>query len=159
MTIRLRHARKSDCELLFDWVNDPSVRRSAFNQETIDYSQHQAWFNSKLLNDCTEIFIAEQHGSALGQVRFEIDGTAAEIDVSIASTHRGRNLAWELIKTACSEIFQLRPPVEKIVAHIKTDNHASTRSFAKAGFSSPVSATHNGFRCLEMELKRGTITI
>ncbi len=159
MKIRLRKAKHSDCELLFNWVNDPTVRQSAFNQELIEFPKHKAWLNSKLLSSNTQIFIGELHETAIGQVRFEITDSNAEIDVSIASTHRRLNLAYKLIKMSCSAIFKMHPTIEQVVAHIKKDNQASIKTFEKAGFSSPISTTHNGFRCVVMTLKRQVITV
>jgi len=42
--VTLRTASLADCELVFDWANDPVTRAMSFNQAQITRAEHVAWF-------------------------------------------------------------------------------------------------------------------
>ncbi len=41
----LRNAEYTDCEHIFYWANDPTVRANAFNSNLIEFEDHKAWFH------------------------------------------------------------------------------------------------------------------
>ncbi|MBI4644486.1 MAG: UDP-2,4-diacetamido-2,4,6-trideoxy-beta-L-altropyranose hydrolase, partial [Deltaproteobacteria bacterium] len=47
-TITLRAAVKDDCRMLWEWANDPEVRKNSFSSDPIPWEQHVSWFESKL---------------------------------------------------------------------------------------------------------------
>jgi len=67
-------------------------------------------------------------------VRFdEIEPTTMEIGVSIAAIHRGRHLAASLVVAGCLAVAR-EGLVQAVHARIKSENTASIRAFAAAGF-------------------------
>ena len=117
--VSFRAATCEDVNLLFRWVNNPEVRKNAFSQRKIGYSEHQRWFDKKLGNECSKIFIFTLGSQPVGQVRFEInrDGTA-EIDVSIDRDYRGKGLAGNILHIA-SEFAVTQLGISTIFTHIK----------------------------------------
>lgn len=159
MNIRMRPAEQADCELLFRWVNDSQVRQSSFSAAPITTLQHKEWFSRKLESlDCI-ILIGLYDDEPFGQVRFDVEGESAEIDVSVEYRFRGRQLAPKLIAEACNSVFQKISSLENIYAHIKQDNRASLIAFDKAGFSEKRLVSYKGFSCFVMVLKRTTIAV
>ena len=133
--LNLRHAGIDDCRLLWEWVNEPSVRASAFSSETIPWDGHVKWLQNKLSSAQCIIYIgSDRVGLPVGQVRFDWDERGdAEIDVSIDKKMRGSGLGAALIRRAVNEIIKISN-VKCVRASIKQDNTASVSAFANAGF-------------------------
>jgi len=135
--IRLRPVQEQDCELVWKWTNDPDVRRSAFNSELILWEEHKRWFLKKLTDPhCFQYVALGNHGSPLGQIRFDIHDSIAEVDYSIDRNYRGLGLGAYLLK---SGFHILRSKIGKpltILGRAKKENILSHRVFMKTGFSS-----------------------
>ncbi|WP_342449232.1 UDP-2,4-diacetamido-2,4,6-trideoxy-beta-L-altropyranose hydrolase [Acetomicrobium sp. S15 = DSM 107314] len=132
--LRLRPACEEDCQLLWEWANDAQVRESAFCSVLIPWEEHVKWFNDKLSDPNCLVFIAEdQKGIPIGQIRFDIEGEQAEVDVSIDKGKRGLGYGAYIIENGVKELFQ-NTMVKTVHAFIKPDNISSTKSFEKAGF-------------------------
>ena len=133
--LTIRKANTEDCDLYYQWANDPLVRLQSFDTATIDYHAHVEWFNERINNPnfCFYIFHNEEHQN-IGQVRItkSKDNTAI-IGVSIDSMHRGSSYASQILDTA-SNIFLTEKPNYFLYAYIKSSNIASIYSFIKANF-------------------------
>jgi len=133
--IELRKPRQEDCKLLWKWVNDPMVRQSAFNSKQITWKEHKAWFSNKL-NDpqCVQYIALNGYDVSIGQIRFDIRESVAEIDYSIDKDFRGMGLGKMLLKSGieafCAEIEK---PIT-IQGRVKKENQPSNRAFKYAGF-------------------------
>ena len=132
-TLQLREASENDAKILFAWVNDPIVRASALSQDPIEWEGHETWFNKKLSDDSCFIFIAEDSGTAIGQIRFDIEGTKAEVDVHLAPDQRGKGYGSLLISEGAKKIFA-ESDINVINALVKEENEASKKVFLKAAF-------------------------
>ncbi len=143
-TLRLRSATAEDAKLIFDWANDPGVRAVSFSSEPIAWENHLTWFTAKLSDANYRIWVAEDAaGTPVGQVRFQIDGEAATISISLDAGQRGKNRGSLLIWAACRKIFA-ESALKEVLAYIKPDNQASIRAFEKAGFADWDEATVKG---------------
>ncbi|WP_307722598.1 UDP-2,4-diacetamido-2,4,6-trideoxy-beta-L-altropyranose hydrolase [Moorella sp. E306M] len=133
--IHLRPVFPEDCSLLWEWANDPVVRTCSFSSEPIPWIQHLKWFQSRRKDPNTVHFIATNEESCpIGQVRFDIHGTEAEISLSLCESFRGRGFGTKLIRLAVGELFRITPSVVTVHAYVKPTNQASIRAFEKAGF-------------------------
>lgn len=134
--LKLRQVNEQDCELLWNWVNDPVVRSASFSSDLISWEDHVNWFNNKLNSPNSYIFIAlNDQDKPIGQIRFDVNSKLqADIDLSINSEERGKNYASYMITLAVNYIFNYTE-ITFINAQIKSDNQASIKSFQKAGFS------------------------
>ena len=134
----LSRAREDDCELLYLWANEPSVREASFNSDPIGWYEHRQWFRGKIEDPSCTIFIAaDQSEQPLGMARFEIKVKEAVISVSLDSKVRGRGLGAKLIEKASKKMMILKN-IDKINAYIKIENAASVNAFTKAGYRNPV---------------------
>jgi UDP-2,4-diacetamido-2,4,6-trideoxy-beta-L-altropyranose hydrolase len=132
----LRPAREEDRSLLWEWANDPQVRRASFSSEPIRWEEHVGWFRSKMDDaNCTMLIVTDAEQRPVGQVRLEVNHEQAVVSVSIDREHRGKGLGSEAIHVACREVLAARG-IEKAHAYVKRDNTASIRSFQRAGFAS-----------------------
>jgi RimJ/RimL family protein N-acetyltransferase len=132
--LRIRPVTDQDARLLWEWVNEPGARASAFRSDPIPWEEHLAWFGRKAADRRCRMYVIEADGRPAGQVRFDIDDAGqAEVDISIAADCRGRGYGAEALRLACARVLADGQPT-KVVAHIKPHNVASARAFARAGF-------------------------
>jgi len=131
--LTLRQATEADCRLLWEWANDPVVRRWAFSEGPIPWETHTAWFASRLADPHAQIYLAFADDLPVGQVRFEGDGRAAEISVSVAVEARGRGWGPALVDAGVRKLFA-DTAVERVIARLRPGNTASQRAFVAASF-------------------------
>lgn len=147
-----RRADARDRERIFLWANDVRVRAMSFSTEPIAWQTHAAWFDVKIHDPECLFYIIEKEGEAIGQVRFEQDRSAeglAVISVSLAEQFRGVGLGSRAISSA-SELAFRTAGFAVIHAHIKPDNTASLRAFARAGYGGQEIVSHLGFDAVRM---------
>jgi UDP-2,4-diacetamido-2,4,6-trideoxy-beta-L-altropyranose hydrolase len=140
-TLRLRPAREDDRQLLWEWANDPEVRRASFSPDPIPWETHVTWLDAKLKPQdsglISSILIAEDdEGNPLGQIRFDPrpDGDW-EVATSLSRQARGRGVASEIIKSGVREILADNSSV-RIHAFVKPSNVVSLKAFERADFRS-----------------------
>ena len=133
--IDIRRAREEDCRPLWEWANDPVVRATAFNPAPIPWESHLRWFDAKLHDPASAIFVGlDPEGVPFGQVRFDWnDQGVAEIDVNVAQRRRHCGQGGALIRRAVQELLATSA-VRSVHARVKPQNQASLRAFEKAGF-------------------------
>ncbi len=130
----LRSAEKEDVKDLFRWRNDPLTRKHSFTTRPVPWKRHLKWFHQALNNPKRTILIAYDKGHhKIGQIRFDRSGKQAEISIIVASQHRGKGYALEILTLGCKTYIQ-NNPVSTLTAKIKHENAASLRIFLKAGF-------------------------
>jgi UDP-2,4-diacetamido-2,4,6-trideoxy-beta-L-altropyranose hydrolase len=132
--LTLRRAMTEDARLLWEWVNDPAVRASAFSTDPVPWEGHQGWFARRLADKDCVIFIGlDACDVPIGQVRFEGEAETATVDVSVAPNQRGKGYAPRLLRLAVATLFD-DPRWQTVQAWIKPENLASRQSFERAGF-------------------------
>ncbi len=134
--LTLRPATPEDARPLWRLTNDPAVRRVALvSADRIPWGSHLRWFRRRLASPGTCIWVLDFHGLVLAQIRCNRIGAAtAEISVSVAPAFRRRGLASRLVELTCSQARD-RLGVARLRAIVRTENLASARTFAKAGFT------------------------
>ena len=69
--LSLRKVIKTDEILLFDWTNDPDVRKWSFNKNSITLDVHKIWFKQKFDDVNVLMWIFEVNSKPAGMVRLE----------------------------------------------------------------------------------------
>lgn len=139
----LRTVQEADCERLWNWANDPEVRKRSYNPDPIPWGEHKDWFSEKLSDPSCKIFIAEDGGEPLGQARFDVEDNRAVISVVVDADKRGKGYGTALIKQGTERCLQATD-VDRVDAYIKRGNYASVRAFEKAGFQCRTETTVKG---------------
>jgi UDP-2,4-diacetamido-2,4,6-trideoxy-beta-L-altropyranose hydrolase len=156
-TITLRSAVKDDCRMLWEWANDPEVRKNSFSSAPIPWEQHLPWFETKLSDPRYLIFIILDRGNnPLGQVRFETVDLEATISVDIGRKHRHQGYGPAGIRTACRLLFR-EFKIIKVHAYVKPDNPASSRAFLQAGFKEMGAVVRKGVTAVHLVLERDVL--
>jgi UDP-2,4-diacetamido-2,4,6-trideoxy-beta-L-altropyranose hydrolase len=131
----LRSVVVEDCQMIWEWANDPTIRSASFSSEPISLERHSQWFRARLADSNCLFFIAlDADGFPIGQIRFELQATAAVVSVSLVSGQRGKGYGVYIIQAASRQVFE-STSVKLIHAYIKPDNLSSIGAFTKAGFA------------------------
>jgi RimJ/RimL family protein N-acetyltransferase len=134
--LSIRPVESTDCQLLWEWANDPAVRAASFHGEPIPWVVHEAWFGSRIRNSACRIYIVTADGAPIGQVRFERqrqESPMTTIDISLAQPCRRMGFGVEALQLACLEYR--RESRSCIAADVKSSNAASMKVFERAGFA------------------------
>lgn len=134
LSIDLRLVKREDCDLLFSWVNEEAVRRNAFNSNLISYEEHKKWFENKLKDENSIIYICYIQDKVIGQIRVDITGCSGVIDYSIAKEFRGKGYGTEVLKEITKELKRSRPWINRLAGRVKHNNSPSEKAFKKAGY-------------------------
>lgn len=145
----LRRAEWKDVDQLFQWANEEEVRKNSFSTAPIPYEEHKAWFEKKLKEEHTQIYIFCDGTLAVGALRLEFgkeegtEGEEAVISYSIAAEHRNQGYGQKLISLAEQEACKWAKRKQKtenvpgkviIKAQVRAENKASRKIFMKAGY-------------------------
>jgi spore coat polysaccharide biosynthesis predicted glycosyltransferase SpsG/RimJ/RimL family protein N-acetyltransferase len=125
----VRPATSADAELLLAWRNDSQTRAWSRTTTTVAPGDHQAWLQRVLADPGRRLLIAEHGGRPVGTVRFDRDGDAWEVSVTVAPEARGRGLALPVLLAAERDLGRAT-----IRANVHRDNAASTALFRRAGY-------------------------
>jgi len=136
MSIKLRQAEERDAAILYEWANDTLTRKYSFHTNSITWDEHIQWFNTKLLDNNSRIFIMEVEQEPVGQIRFDFrNENTIYISYAIAPRHRGKGYGTQLVKLGIETIKKMAQKRKiNLIAEVKKDNIASCRIFEKHQF-------------------------
>lgn len=126
----LREATIEDMMLLFCWVNDPVVRRSAFCADEIALAAHRKWFEHALADANTKIYILQRGELPVGQVRIEMQSSEWNIDYSVSAAWRGNGYGRQLLMLLEAEISY----GACLLGEVKSENISSQKVFEGLGY-------------------------
>lgn len=131
--VTLRTATFHDSSLLLGWRNDPLAVRFSLTQRMVDPAEHERWFATGIANPATTIWIAEERGEAIGQMRIDAHDGIGTVSIGVAPGHRGRGLGTAMLAALVAEIGE-NPQIEHLRAVIRPENVASLIAFERNGF-------------------------
>jgi RimJ/RimL family protein N-acetyltransferase len=148
----LRPAGGADADLLLRWRNDPDAVRFSVSGRAVTVEEHCAWMAARLADTATRLWIAQEGGAPVGQVRLDVSDGTATVSIAVAPEHRGAGLGSEMLRALLSLIAG-DSAVLRLRALANPDNAASLRIFQKAGFR-PLPGGEGGFAVLERSVGR-----
>ncbi|WP_069473702.1 UDP-2,4-diacetamido-2,4,6-trideoxy-beta-L-altropyranose hydrolase [Candidatus Marithrix sp. Canyon 246] len=132
---RLRKATAEDLLTYYHWANDEAVRKNSFSPEPIDLETHKCWFQQKLNNPDTLLYILEKNENPVGQIRFDVEEKIAHIDYSIDSKFRRLGLGKQILQLGIKKKLLDESREVYFQAVVKTENFVSNQIFQKIGFN------------------------
>lgn len=141
LVITTRLANLDDCELYFDWTNDPLTRQQSFNSEPIVFEQHEAWFHRRLADENSILYVINFNDEPMGQIRFQIDNNTATISYALDKNYRGKGLGFWILKKGIDALrndFHNQFPNLEIIGFVKFENIASVKVFRKLNFQETI---------------------
>ncbi|EJM16592.1 pseudaminic acid biosynthesis-associated protein PseG [Pseudomonas sp. GM18] len=133
--LQVRRATADDTQLLFEGRNAEAVRRWSLDTHVIDWQRHQVWLAASLNNPQRLLLIAEADDGPVGMLRYDLDGTRAEVSIYLFEGRFG--LGWGRALLARGEAFVTAhwPQLEAITAQVLPANQPSLKVFCEAGFT------------------------
>jgi RimJ/RimL family protein N-acetyltransferase len=125
----LRPATGADAELLLAWRNDPDTVAWSRSPDPVSRPDHVRWLDAVLADPDRLLLIAEADGP-VGTVRFDRDGDAWEVSITVAPVRRGQGLALPILATAEATL----EAGTSLLAWVHRDNKASLALFERAGY-------------------------
>jgi UDP-2,4-diacetamido-2,4,6-trideoxy-beta-L-altropyranose hydrolase len=132
--IEIRAASVDDARNLFEWRNDPAVRRVSRAADLIDWETHRTWFAGVLGALNRPLLIGQRMGSPVGVVRFDVQGAEAEISIYLVPGAHPPGQGQDLLQSAERWLAANRPTVSVIRAQVMAGNERSERMFLAAGY-------------------------
>jgi UDP-2,4-diacetamido-2,4,6-trideoxy-beta-L-altropyranose hydrolase len=152
--LNLRRTVESDCEMFWEWANDPETRTASFHGHAISWKEHAEWFRAKLCDPKAILYTAtNKEGLPLGEVRYQMEGKRAVLSISLGSRFRGCGWGQRILAVAVDRLFE-DSEIEFIDAFVKPTNEASLKLFAGAGFQRFKSEVIEGQEGIRFELRR-----
>jgi RimJ/RimL family protein N-acetyltransferase len=133
-----RNATSEDCDRVYSWVNDPDTRANSYQNNSIEYGDHVAWFHARIdrLDQPYLVFFEVLNpNETVGQVRFDRKPEGLVVGITVAPAHRGKGYAALMLKLAVNHLRNILNMHEPFHAWIKKGNTPSERAFISAGFS------------------------
>jgi UDP-2,4-diacetamido-2,4,6-trideoxy-beta-L-altropyranose hydrolase len=132
--LNIRKATQKDIHTYFEWANESEVRKNSLNSDPITWENHCVWFQNKLQNPNSVLYIFSFGKSPVGQVRFDaISDQTFTIDYSVAKEHRGNGFGFLILKKSLDQLL-LEKQVKILKAQVKSQNLASKAIFEKLNF-------------------------
>ncbi len=132
--IVLRPARPDDAPRLLEWANDPATRAASFDRAEISWPEHVAWLAAVLADPDRRLWIAEEEGVALGQVRVDRapEGFGV-VSIGLAPGARGRGIGQAVLGLGAAAAMR-ELGIRRVRALVMPANVPSRRLFEGAGF-------------------------
>jgi UDP-2,4-diacetamido-2,4,6-trideoxy-beta-L-altropyranose hydrolase len=153
-SITLRAARDDDADRLFAWRNDAGAVRWSVTGRPVARDSHARWFAARRTDPHVLLWIAEERGNPVAQVRVDITATVGAVSVAVAAAHRGRGIGAEVLRAMVIEVAR-DGRVRTLRALVHPENAGSIRAFEKVGFHL-CAESDRGFRVLELASAAGS---
>lgn len=138
--IKVRAAKSSDAQALFEWRNDAASRAASSSRIEVEWDRHRAWLASVIADPRRFLYIAESTESSglarVGTSRFDLDpdGLEAEVSINLNPEFRGRGLAAGVLGASLERFASVWAGALPIRALVRPENTRSVRLFTAAGF-------------------------
>lgn len=153
--LQIRKVSRSDCRLLWMWVNEPEAIANFFSSRAIPWEEHVQWFETKIHDPNCHIFIGVRADGEIGQVRFEVSHEEAEVSISVDRRWRGQGNGERLLELGIEALLR-ETRVRRIHSHVKPSNRSSLRLFEQCGFVHIDKVPFKGEEALHLAFERGS---
>ncbi len=114
--------------MIRDWRNDPDTVRSSGIARPVSDAEHARWFAATLIDPQRRLWVAEENGVPVGQVRVDLDDDAGVFSIVVAPAHRGRGIGQAMLRGALAEV-EREGRATKLAALAREENLASIHAF------------------------------
>ena len=147
----IRLATLADLALMHEWVNsDDSLKWKKNTNRLISTEEHTEWFQSRLADPVTQIWIILDDAAPSGQVRLEKKGDLVYVDIYVVAGVRGTGLAGFALNESINRYTKLFGS-QKFCAIVNPENEMSEKLFVKNGFQKDEYELENWIRFIRVE--------
>src|SRR6478752_9018905 len=115
--VSVRSATRDDVRFFYEVNNDPVTRAQAIQTAPIPWETHTAWFERKLADPESHLFVGCLGEAPIGVVRFELKTPGLLVSIALLPSWRGQGLAAPLLEAGTVAAFARG--VQKIVAFVR----------------------------------------
>jgi RimJ/RimL family protein N-acetyltransferase len=135
--------------MLLEWRNESDAVRFSASGRPVTTAEHERWFTRVRSDQSgTTIWIIEDSGTPVGQVRVDVENSVGVVSIAIAVEHRGRGIGPNALRAMVAAV-SAEGEVRLLRALAHADNSRSLRAFEVAGFHRTAVA-ENGFTVMEL---------
>ena len=146
--ITLRRVEETDKESLWQWRNDRLTREMSIDRQEVPWADHCAWFERVQGDPNRHLLIGEFERNPIGTVRLDCEDDAAEINITIAPTARGKGFGLALLDAATQ--YAKTQHIACLKAVIRPSNRASQIIFERAGYQPHTRDQNLGYYRLDL---------
>ena len=147
----IRLATVAELALMHEWVNaDDSLKWKKDTNHMISKEEHAEWFQPRLTNPVTQIWIILDDDAPSGQVRLEKKGDLVYADIYVVAGVRGTGLASFALNESINRYTKLFGS-QKFCAIVNPANEMSEKLFVKNGFHKDEYEPENWLRFIRVE--------
>ncbi|KQV89848.1 hypothetical protein ASD15_24385 [Massilia sp. Root351] len=133
--LRLRPAAAADCDAVWAWRNDDTVRRHSGDSAALPLAAHRQWYAGVLADPERQLLLAEIGAEVAGVLRYDRKQNQATISVYLTPAFLGKGIGPALLEQGSAWVARHWAGVDTIEALVRPQNLASAEAFATAGFS------------------------
>ena len=145
-TVTIRQAEASDCDAMYRWRNAPVVRAASRDANEVNLDAHRHWFEEVLRSPNRCLLVGEVAGDPVGVVRFDLDGSRAEVSIYLLPDRLGQGLGPELLAVAQQWLSARLAQIATLLAETLPSNTASQRLFERSGYERDAVRLSRGWR-------------
>lgn len=134
--VHLCPAASADCNMIYEWCNDPKTRRYSLNPKPFSKDSHTRWYTDTLNNPLRKMLLGHWGETPVGVVRYDLspENQTAVVSIYVRPDRHGFGLGYALLYHGNQWLFRHHPEINSVVAEIHTENHASVELFGGLGF-------------------------
>lgn len=132
--ITIRNMGAEDVEFVFDWRNDPRVRKYMFNSDPIEPNDHAAWFDKMCQNPRRHLLLVCKETKPFGFVQFNINECGKVADWGFYVDPIGPKGQGTILGHAALDYGFSTLSLNKIYGQVLVENRKSLAFHAKFGF-------------------------
>ena len=142
---------KKNIEILGEQKNQLEIEKSELEQKyKILTEEHAEWFQSRLADPVTQIWIISDDDAPSGQVRLEKKGDLVYVDIYVVAGARGTGLASFALNESITR-YTKHFGSQKFCAIVNPKNEMSEKLFVKNGFQKDAYEPENWLRFIRVE--------
>ena len=137
MTIKILKANSIHSKMIWEWRNDPLTIRMSSKNKRVSWQQHNKWYEKKIIDKASNIYMAKKNNSYLGVVRYEqipSNKSIYEISINISPEQRGKGIGRLVLQKSINCFLKDESCCNLIKAKVKKENIPSIKTFLKCGF-------------------------
>lgn len=128
-SIVLKEATPDDSRKIFEWRNNPKIRRVSKTSDLILWSDHKKWFEKVLTDSNRHLLIGSIGNAQIGVVRFDIEENVAEVSLYLVPGDKFVGQGKNLLRAAENWLKLNNPEISRIDATVLDENEASKKLF------------------------------
>ncbi|MCK5779841.1 MAG: GNAT family N-acetyltransferase [Psychrilyobacter sp.] len=137
-------AQKDDIVGIYNLLHREFIKKYSSNSEKSEWKKHKKWYEFWIKSPYYIIYVLKDlKEKILGQVRYEIDGEVAIVNIFLDKNIRGEGYSEEFLNKTLEELKFEKHEVKIVIANILEENEISKKIFLHLGFEEKKTETTN----------------